>query len=56
MNCRNCKNKELTNKYHDKQILDGNVNELHRDCNECGEVFIIIKNIKGNLIVKHRDR
>lgn len=56
MYCLKCKNKKITKLHHDRKILDGDVKELYRDCNQCGDVFIIYKDSTGKLTVKYRDR
>ena len=54
MHCLNC-DKELSNKYHDRKVMEGLPPMLHVHCYQCDTVFVIHKNSSGSLEIKRRD-
>ena len=55
MKCPNDDNEILFLPHHEKGVMNGKPRELHRDCSNCGEVFILRKENKKLVIVKRPD-
>lgn len=54
MNCLYCTNKQITNEYEDNIIKIGQLRELNRDCNKCGNIFIIYKDKDNEIKIKDK--
>lgn len=52
MECPNGDNKTLFLPHHERCVMNGKPRELHRDCANCGDVFILRKEGEKLVIVK----